>query len=315
LVLWASWVQIPPPAPITEPTGFNGELFNFALWMQKQGYSPSTIRSSIRTLRAVAKKANLLNQDAVKIHLTSRNVSIGRKEKICQDLARFYKFKQLAFEMPRYRRIESVPFVPLETEIDQLISASGKKTATFLQLLKETGVRPGEAWQLKWRHFDFERASVTITPEKGSNARQLKISNRLIAMLNALPHQYEYSFRNPEIDPEKSMRTYQKVFEEQRKRIARKLQNPRINAISFKSLRHWRASNLYHRTKDILLVKTQLGHKSLTSTLVYTHLISFKEDDYVCKAAQTIEEAKPLIESGFEYVTTYERYMIFRKRK
>jgi hypothetical protein len=33
-------------------------------------------------------------------------------------------------------------------------------------------------------------------------------------MLNALPRPYDYCFRNPKIDPEKSMRTYQKVFEE-----------------------------------------------------------------------------------------------------
>ena len=111
------------------------------------------------------------------------------------------------------------------------------------------------------------------------------------------------------------MRTYQKVFEEQRKRIALKLQNPRIKAISFRTLRHWRASNLYHRTKDILLVKSELGHKSLTSTLVYTHLISFKDDEYICKAARTVDEAKDLVEDGFDYVTEIDGLKLFRKRK
>jgi integrase len=134
-------------------------------------------------------------------------------------------------------------------------------------------------------------------------------------MLNGLPRPYEYCFHNPKIDPEKSMRTYQKVFEEQRRQIALKLQNPRINAISFRTLRHFRASTLYHRTKDILLVKSELGHKSLTSTLVYTHLISFQDDDYVCKAARSIEESRSLIESGFEYVTDVEGAKLFRKRK
>jgi integrase len=304
-------VKIPPPAP----TSSLSEILAFGFWMRKQGYRPSTIRSTIDTLKAVAKKANLLDPEAVKMHLASANVSVGRKEKICQDLARFYKFKQIPFQMPRYHRIDTLPFVPQEKEVDQLISASGKKTATFLQLLKETGIRPGEAWALRWKDFDFERGSVTITPEKGSNARQLKISSRLIAMLNALPRPYEYCFRNPKIDPEKSMRTYQKVFEEQRKRIALKLQNPRINAISFRTLRHFRASTLYHKTKDILLVKSELGHKSLTSTLVYIHLISFKDDDYVCKAARSIEESRSLIESGFEYVTDFEEAKLFRKRK
>jgi len=151
-------------------------------------------------------------------------VSLGRKVKICEDLARFYKFKRIPFQMPRYRRIDTIPFVPQDKEVDQLISGCGKKTATFLQLLKETGMRPGEAWGLRWKDFDFGRASVTITPEKGSNARQLRISGSLISMLNALPHRYEYCFRNPEIDPEKSMRGYQKCFEEQRKLLSRTCQ-------------------------------------------------------------------------------------------
>jgi integrase len=88
-------------------------------------------------------------------------------------------------------------------------------------------MRPGEAWALRWKDFDFDRASVTITPEKGSNARQLRISACLIAMLNALPHLYECCFRNPKIDPEKSMRSYQKSFEEQRKLIAHNQKQPR----------------------------------------------------------------------------------------
>ena len=51
----------------------------------------------------------------------------------------------------------------------------------------ETGARCGEAWQLKWIDFDFENKTVRITPEKGSEPRRLRISDKLIAMLNNLP--------------------------------------------------------------------------------------------------------------------------------
>jgi hypothetical protein len=47
----------------------------------------------------------------------------------------------------------------------------------------------------------------------------------------------------------------------------------------------------------------------------YTHLIQLQDDDYVCKAAQTVKEAKELVESGFDYVTDVEGYKLFRKRK
>jgi hypothetical protein len=43
------------------------------------------------------------------------------------------------FEPPRYVRVETLPFIPLEREIDDLIAGVNSKTATFLQLIKETG--------------------------------------------------------------------------------------------------------------------------------------------------------------------------------
>jgi hypothetical protein len=72
----------------------------------------------------------------------------------------------------------------------------------------------------------------------------------------------------------------------------------------------------YHRTKDILYVKELLGHKSLKNTLVYTHLVSFEEENaYIIKVASTIDEFTALLESGFEYVSDYEGKKVLRKRK
>ena len=77
---------------------------------------------------------------------------------------------------------------------------------------------------------------------------------------------------------------------------------------------------LYHSTKDIVLVKERLGHKSITSTQIYVQLLQTKgKEDYVSKAATTLEEAQTLIELGFEYVTDMQfgemTYKLFRKRK
>lgn len=71
----------------------------------------------------------------------------------------------------------------------------------------------------------------------------------------------------------------------------------------------------YAKTKDILHVMRILGHKNIKNTLVYTHLVNFEADEYVSKAAWTLEEALKLVESGFEYVCDVEGAKIFRKRK
>jgi len=71
----------------------------------------------------------------------------------------------------------------------------------------------------------------------------------------------------------------------------------------------------YHRTKDILHVMKLLGHKNIANTLIYTQLVEFENDDYSSATANNVDEAKKLIETGFEYVCSHGNVMIFRKRK
>jgi len=95
-------------------------------------------------------------------------VGVSRKQTLTGHLARFYKWKQTPFQPPHYKRIETIPFIPSETEADQLIAGTSSKVAAFLQVTKETAARPGEAWSLRWIDLDPTRDSIRITPEKGS---------------------------------------------------------------------------------------------------------------------------------------------------
>jgi hypothetical protein len=59
-----------------------------------------------------------------------------------------------------------------------------------------------------------------------------------------------------------------------------------------------------------------LGHRNIQNTLVYTHLVNFNtEENYYSATAKTVDEAKKLIEQGFEYVTEMDGVKLFRKRK
>jgi integrase len=283
--------------------------------MRKQGYRHSTVEYCIQALKSVARKAALLQPESAKSYLASAEISEIRKAKLTEDLARFYIYKHIRFDKPNYKRIEKLPFVPLEVEVDQLISGCSRKVATYLQLIKETGIRAGEAWNLKWTDLDSEQRTVNISPEKNSNPRQLRISPQLTGMLNALPKRHKLIFRNPDIDPLASMEAFRRILATQRSRVAQKLQNPRIDRITSKTLRHYKATMEYHRTKDILHVMQLLGHKSIRNTLVYTHLVNFESDDWVCKVATTKEERINLVENGFTFVAKDGEQWYFRKRK
>lgn len=58
-----------------------------------------------------------------------------------------------------------------------------------------------------------------------------------------------------------------------------------------------------------------LGHTNIRNTLVYTHLVDFGSDEYVCKIAKTVDDAKGLVEDGFDYITDIDGMKLFRKRK
>lgn len=289
-----------------------GKLIEFSFWLMKQGYAKSTIESQTKLLKILASRgADLFDPESVKEVIAQQEWSEGRKENAVDAYTNFLRMCGRKWNPPRYKRIRKLPFIPTEKELDDLIAGCGPKTSTFLQLLKETGVRAGEAWQLEWTDIDFINKTIRVKAEKRSDPRIFRVSDKLLAMLSRLPKNSKRVFGDY------PLRGFARGFQRQRKRIAEKLQNPRLLQISFHTFRHWKATTLYYQTKDILYVMKFLGHRNIKNTLVYTQLAKFSEkDEFVCKVAANAKEAKKLVESGFQYVcTTPEGLMLFRKRK
>ena len=183
--------------------------------------------------------------------------------------------------------------------------------APLLQILKETVARRGEVFNLSQTDIDFSTATIRITPEKGSNPRAFHITPKLIKMLSLIPQRNEKRIWNYSC-----IRALETSFRRQRKRTAYKLQNPKLLQIHFHLLRHWKATVEYAKTKDILYVQKLLGHRNIKNTLRYTQLLALPQnEEYICKAAKTVDEAKELIESGFQYVTDVGETKLFRKLK
>ena len=130
-----------------------------------------------------------------------------------------------------------------------------------------------------------------------------------MAMLKSLPNKYDPYVFNP---LSLSMR---EGFQIARNRLASTLHNPRFKQIHLHTFRHWKGRMEYHKTKDLLRVMRILGHRNIQSTLVYTRLTDFENDEFHAATARTLEEGKKLVEAGFEYVCDLEDCKLFRKRK
>ena len=81
---------------------------------------------------------------------------------------------------------------------------------------------------------------------------------------------------------------------------AKKLQNPRLLNVAFKSFRHWGGSMLAHHTNgNVLTVKKLLRNKNIQNTMKYIHTIEFKDEDYEETTATTVEEIRALGKAGW----------------
>ena len=292
------------------------KILEHAWWLKKNGRSASTIEGRVKLLKTLVKRGvNLFDPETVKDVIAKQTWSNGRKNNASDAYSAYLKMVGGKWEAPQYKTVRKLPFIPKETEIDQLIAGCSQRMATFLQMLKETGARCGEIWWLKWEDIDFESKVVNITPEKNSNPRTIHLSLKLLEMVQRLPKNYAervFSFSKMPVDH------HGVSLGRQRKRLASKLKNPRLLKIHFHTFRYWRGTMLYHKTKDPYFVQQQLGHKSVKNTELYVqldHAYFEGEDEFISKVAKTEKDICFLIEQGFEYITEFQGAKIFRKRK
>ena len=132
-------------------------------------------------------------------------------------------------------------------------------------------------------------------------------------MLCLLPHKSQRVFGDGPINSQKT------TLLKTRKALAVKLANPRLLKISFHTFRHWKATQLYHETKDPYYVKDFLGHKELRNTEIYINIertiFESSSDGFTVKVTTDTEEVKSLLEVGFEYVCQKDNLIFLRKRK
>ena len=301
--------------PLDEQT-IKGKLLEFEFWMQKQGYKPSTIGNRIVRMNClVSRGANLLDPENVKAVIALQKTwSAGTKANVVSAYDLFLHKEGLKWEIPRYKRDETIPFIPSEAELNQLIGAATKTLSIFLQGLKECGADPGELAAVESKDVGAETRTITLNhPVKGHRSRVLTVSQDLINRLKSLMAKEGRLFDDNKL---------RQNFNYLRKVAARKLGNPRLLEITFITFRHWFGTMEYHKTKDILHVQRLLGHRNIQNTLIYIDLEtkffnSSSGSGYTTRIAHDVGEAASLIEAEFEYVTGEynDGGKIFRKRK
>ncbi|MCK4661368.1 MAG: site-specific tyrosine recombinase XerD [Bacteroidales bacterium] len=182
-------------------------------------------------------------------------------------------------EAPRIGR--KLPSVLSIQEIDKLIAAidlsteTGHRNKAIIETLYSCGLRVSELINLKLTNLYFDMGFIKVTG-KGNKERLVPISSKAIKEINY----YSEHYRN-KLDIDKKYENY--VFLNRRgkgltrvmiftiiKDIAKKI-NLKKN-ISPHTFRHSFATHLIDGGADLRAVQEMLGHESIITTEIYTHL-------------------------------------------
>jgi integrase len=294
--------------PSTNET--RNRIINTLLKCKNMGLADSTLKSIASSFRQISKNADINNPEKVKAFIANLKLSNNSKQKYANNYNYYCKTNGIKWEKPYYRAERKIPLIPTTENINKIISASSRKYATIFTILKETGLEGMELATMQRNQIDADRGIINAEGCKGHNSRSFKLKQATADLLRNYLAKYKGNYPFPR------SKIMGQMWREFRDRLAGKLNDPQLKAIPLRNLRHYYATRLYAKTKDILLVKQRLGHKKLETTMFYTQLIHYnEEDEYTCKTATTIKEATELIENGFQYVTDMDEYKLFRKRK
>jgi len=280
--------------------------------MKNNGLSDYTIKNTSKLLKYLDKHADLNNPDAVKTAIAT-HTSNNYKRNLCFAYKKYAQHFNIKWQMPKYRQDQKIRRIPTSEKLEMIIAKAGKTLATKLRISKETGLRPIELMNLRVKDIDLDQRTIYPTTAKHGSARALKISANLntLIQIHIIGHKL-----NPN---DKLFRgnagRYGNTYRATRNALAKKLQDATIHQIKLYDFRHYFATMLYHKTRDILYVKQQMGHKSIDTTLIYTQLLDIHDDEWTCRTATNVKESTQLIEDGFEYVTEQDGLKLFRKRK
>jgi integrase/recombinase XerD len=185
----------------------------------------------------------------------------------------FFKFvlkKDDLAEKHRPRHDGRLPMILSKEEISKIFSLEkNPKHRLLLMLVYSSGLRVSEVVALKKEHIDLSRKVILIRLGKGRKDRSTLLSEKAA---NYIVEYYKYFNIEKWVFPGQpssnhlSIRSAQNIFDKAVRRAAIPKE------ISIHSLRHTFATHLLESGTDIRYIQSLLGHSSLRTTELYTHV-------------------------------------------
>ena len=222
-------------------------------------------------------------------HIAELGLSSRSQARLLSGIKAFYKYLLLEneistdptelIESPKLGR--KLPDTLSIEEVDALIHAvdlskpEGERNKTMLEVLYSCGLRVSELINLKISNIYFNDGFIRITG-KGDKERLVPIGNQAIKCLDIYLNQVrnhqsiqtgceDFAFLNRRGKPLSRVMIFTII-----KNLAEKISLQKT--ISPHTFRHSFATHLIEGGADLRAVQEMLGHESITTTEIYTHL-------------------------------------------
>lgn len=258
-------------------------ISDFSNRLKIQRYSHSTIKSYANTLKSFLihfqkEPENLILDDIEKYidhKIRYGKISIAFQKHLLGSIKLFYKTMyrrnlSLNYLLPKRQEYKIPPVLSKDEVAKILNSVNNLKHKTILSLIYACGLRLSEAINLKLSDIDSSRMIISIRQSKAKKDRQIMLSEKLLNLLREYYKVYKpvtYLFEG------QSGRTYSPRSVQQILKDA--LQKAGIKKkASVHTLRHSFATHLLEAGTDIRYIQHLLGHNSIKTTQIYTHVAS-----------------------------------------
>jgi len=174
------------------------------------------------------------------------------------------------WEVSRPKKEKTLPVVFSKEEILRIIEeVDNVKHRLILLLAYGAGLRVSEVTQLKWSDLNFDQHKIHIRAAKGKKDRVVMLPRSLVDLLQhyqRLEDGKGYVFKGQLKGEPYSAASVRAILKKA------KDQAGIANRATVHSLRHSFATHLLEDGTDIRFIQKLLGHGSITTTTIYTHI-------------------------------------------
>jgi integrase/recombinase XerD len=228
--------------------------------MKLKGFSRQTIKAYTYNYKKF--KESKLSRDDYILSLIEKGFA-SNTSRLASASIQFFEGKQINQFIPKKNK--RLPIVLSKYEINKMIySLNNIKHRLVISLLYSSGLRLSELINLKTNHINMIDNTILIKSGKGKKDRITLLSKKVKSMLKQYKSGNKYLFETN--NKKYSKRSIQEIIKKSSKlaNIKQKV-TPHI-------LRHSFATHLLEKGTDIRYIQKLLGHSSLRTTQIYTHV-------------------------------------------